>query len=348
MKINRLTNEQMSGFFRDLAQLLHAGVRTGDALYLLAEDEEDRGYARLLRGMAEKAGEGVPLSGIMEESGSFDNYAVFVTRTGEHSGRLDQTMDSLRSYYEQKVYFSRRLRSVVLYPAALLLVMLCVVVTLLVYVMPIFNDVYAQLGGALNGLAGGLYRFGRSLSRCMPVLIGLLAVLVAALAVFASSEHLRDRTLSFGRRYLKKKSGTDTTAAACFARGLSMGLSSGMTVEQTLKLADQLTADMPGLRKKTERCRQLMEDGAPLPRALAGSGLLSRADCRMLEIGMRGGSGDDVMESIAERLDADSELETDERIGRIEPVMVIISCVLVALILLSVMLPLMNVMTAIG
>ena len=72
------------------------------------------------------------------------------------------------------------------------------------------------------------------------------------------------------------------------------------------------------------------------------------SECRMLEIGIRGGNGDEVMNGIAERLMEDAECAAAEMVSKIEPVMVTVTSLLVGLILLSVMVPLINIMSAIG
>ena len=81
---------------------------------------------------------------------------------------------------------------------------------------------------------------------------------------------------------------------------------------------------------------------------MAESGVLPRADCRLLDLGIRSGSGDSVMVQIAQRLSQDGEEALEARMGQIEPTLVVISSILVGLILLAVMLPLMHIMTAIG
>ena len=78
------------------------------------------------------------------------------------------------------------------------------------------------------------------------------------------------------------------------------------------------------------------------------SGLLPSAACRLLELGQRGGAGDAAMEKIAADLSEDSELALEEKVSRVEPALVLVCSILVGLILLSVMLPLMHIMSAIG
>ena len=81
-----------------------------------------------------------------------------------------------------------------------MMIMLVMVVVLLTKVLPVFEDVYASLGGQLTGVAGGLLALGRVLDAAMPVLCAVLAAAVVLLAAFAGSAAFRTRVLSLWRK----------------------------------------------------------------------------------------------------------------------------------------------------
>ena len=91
-----------------------------------------------------------------------------------------------------------------------------------------------------------------------------------------------------------------------------------------------------------------MDEGLILSVALREIELLTRAQCRLLEAGAKSGTGEQVMKQIALRALEESEQELENLAGRIEPTVVVVMSVLVGAILLSVMLPLMHIMTSIG
>ena len=88
--------------------------------------------------------------------------------------------------------------------------------------------------------------------------------------------------------------------------------------------------------------------GESLSHVLKESRILPASACRMLDLGIRSGNGDMVMEEIAERLSADASYALEQKAARVEPMMVLTASALVGCILLSVMLPLMHIMTMIG
>lgn len=127
-----------------------------------------------------------------------------------------------------------------------------------------------------------------------------------------------------------------------------MGMSSGLTQEEAVELAASLAEGTPAFQDKCGLCLHLLEQGRSLPQALKETELIPHAQCRLLEAGLRGGCAEQVMEQTAQRLMEDSEAAVERRVGWIEPVLVIFCCALVGMVLLSVMLPLMHIMTAIG
>lgn len=348
MGTNTLSNTALGTLCRELSLLLHAGVSAGDGLALLSQEDTGAVPISLLRELSQQVDGGESLSAAFRACGRFPVYLCGLLAVGEQAGRMEEALAALADYYGERERLDRRLRAALLYPSVLLLIMLAVIVVLLTQVLPVFNDSYAHLGGQLTGLAGGLLALGRLLNQAMPVLCALLALAVLFLAAFSGSISFRGRILGLWRTCRGDKGVSRTINTARFAQGLSMGLSSGLSVEEALSLSADLLEDVPAAKARCVHCLSRLDEGAPLARAMAEAGLLSRSDCRLLELGMRSGGGDTAMEQIARRLSEDSELALEAQVGRIEPALVLVTSLLVGVILLSVMLPLMHIMSAIG
>lgn len=348
MKQRKLSNDEMSNLFLELSLLFHAGVDVGSGLSLLAGEEGASPMGGLLDDMARRVDEGSTLAAALEQMGRFPHYAWSLVQVGEETGRTEEALGALSRYYADRARMDRQLRAALLYPAVLMLVMLAVVVVLLTKVLPVFNDVYANLGGQLTGVAGGLLAFGHVLNSLMPLLCALLVLAVVGLAAFAGSYGFRERVLALWRRGMGDKGLSKRMNNARFAQALSMGMHSGLPVEESVTLAASLLDDLPAAQRRCQDCRHKLDEGTPLAQAMGETGVLPRADCRLLELGLRSGAGDGVMAQIAERLTQDGEDALQARMGQIEPTLVAVASVLVGAILLSVMLPLMHIMTAIG
>ncbi len=340
-----ITNGELSGLAMELSMLLHAGIGVGDALSMLSQED---GYQDLLAGMARRADEGAPLSQCLREGGRIPAYVCGLVEVGEETGRTEEALSALSRYYERRARLDRQVRGALLYPAVMLVLMLLVIAVLLVRVLPIFDDVYASLGGRLTGVAGGLLALGRGLDAAMPVLWAALALALAFFAAFAGVESFRGKVLAAWRRGRGDKGVSRRMNNARLAQAMAMGMASGLPLERSMELAASLMEDVPAAKARCEDCRARLEGGAALSAAMGGSGLLPAGACRLLEIGQRGGTADAAMEKIARDLSEDGEAALEDLVNRVEPALVLVCSILVGLILLSVMLPLMHIMSAIG
>ena len=348
MKKTFLTNTAIADLCHQLALLLHAGIRLSDGLFLLSEEENELSYKELLRETAHKIEDGIPLSMAFEETGCFPSHVSTLLTVGEQTGRTEDTLNGLYHYYEEQERRNRQLQNALTYPAILLFMMLIVIVVLLSKVLPVFDDVYASLGGSLSGLAGGLLTLGSILNIMMPFLCVLLALVLLTILVFTISANLRSKAISFWQKHFGEKGISRKMNDAKFAQALSMAYSSGLPLEDCITLAGTLLQNCPAAQKRSETCRGLLEKGTDLTAALKETALLPPSACRLLTLGMRSGNGDATLEEIAERLSEEARDALDAKISTVEPALVLVTSILVGAILLAVMLPLMNIMKAIG
>lgn len=344
MKQKIRSDAEIASFCMELSLLIHSGIALGDGLHLLRE-EDPSDWLTLL---SERADGGMPVSQAMRECGAFPDDVAGMAEVGEKTGRPEEAFRGLARYYEERERLNVRLRSALLYPSVLLMLMLVVIVVLLAKVLPVFEEVFRSLGGEMTGLAGGLLRLGEALDRGMPLLAALLAAAVLVLTGFTVSGEFRDKLLALWRRIRGDRGLWRRVSTARFAQALAMGLKSGLPVEEALRMAAEYQDDVPAVQVRYRAGLERLRQGSGLAEALRAGDILPPAYCRMLALGVRSGTGDTVMEELACRLQEESEAEIEAAVGRVEPAMVIVASLLVGLILLSVMLPLMNIMSAIG
>ena len=292
-----LRNEEIAGVSLELSLLLHAGVGTGDALSLLAEEGERQA---LLSGMAQAVDAGASLAAAMRESGAFPTYVCGLVEVGERTGRTEEALAALSRYYEDRVHLGRRIRSALLYPAVMLALLLVVIAVLLVKVLPIFDDVYASLGGRLTGIAGGLLTLGRWLERAMPALWTVLAAAAVLALLLAAVGPLRRGLAAWWSRHRGDRGLGRRLNNARLAQAMAMGMASGLPVEEAVALAAGLMEGAAKTRCLSCQLRrpagQRAAAGEPVPAAGAGPaqrrrGRLHGEDCPGSQRGERGRSG---------------------------------------------------------
>ena len=331
----------------ELGLILQAGISVNEGILLVAEDEADPQIKKVLLSVFDRLEAGGELSLGLRETGAFPKYMVDMVNIGENTGSLESVFKGLSSYYERQESISMSIRSAIVYPVILFVMMIVVIGVLIIEVLPIFNDVFAQLGSTMSSTAMGFLRIGEAIKNGRFIILGVIALIVLLCAAIVFNESVRLKTFSFfNRLFSKTKLGKDV-ATARLASAMAMGLSAALDIDRSLEMAENLNKGS-AVSDRISRCRLLITEGGSFFEAVVKAELFSPLHSRMLSIGLKAGAADSVMEEIARRTSIEVNDEIDRVIGKVEPVLVVIMSVLVGLVLLSVMLPLMGIMSSIG
>ncbi|MBC8571370.1 type II secretion system F family protein [Zongyangia hominis] len=346
-KKEQLSSSDIAAFCSQLSLMLRAGIPAAEGLGILRDDIQDAKGKKLISGIAAQVDMGEPLFAALRASGAFPKYMVDMVEIGEKTGRLDDVTASLSSYYERDEYLSRTIKNAVAYPAVMIVMMAVVIVVLITKVLPIFSDVLSRLGATLSPLAQGLLNFGTALARYGALILGVIAVIAMAYLILRNTRWSGAFLHKIYTRGFATKRFAATVAAGRFANAMALMLQSGLDTQESLDMAYQLVDD-EAMRDKIERCGALMKEGVTFSQAVQDTEIFSGVNARMLRVGFQAGALDKVMADIARRY----EDEVDERMGRaislLEPTLVAVLSIIVGMILLSVMLPLMSIMSSIG
>jgi type IV pilus assembly protein PilC len=319
---------------------LQAGIPVPEGVEMYKEEETDAARKASIGSVAESLSLGGLLSVALRDSGVFPDYMVDMVEVGEKTGKLDDTLLSLSRYYDRQETISKSIRGAITYPIMLLCVLLLVLVIFVVKILPIFYDVYKQLGTQMSGVATVALNFGKWLSAYWIPIVAVIAALAILAIVFRGKLKVLLR-----RVFMGGKLGASMLAAR-FSGILTMTLSSGMDSDEALTMAARLTEDKK-VADKISECAAEASKGTSFTQCVTDTGIFPALYNRMLAIGVRTGSADTVMDEIARRTGDEASDRLEAFIGKIEPTLVIIMSLLVGLLLLSVMLPLAGIMSAI-
>ena len=225
---------------------------------------------------------------------------------------------------------------------------IAVVVLLATKVLPVFDGVFAQLGAKMGPVATGMMHAGQSLAKVGTGLAIAVAVLAVIAVVVALVPALRERFARWVRRTFGGRGILGQMAVSRFASSMSMAAASGMSMEESVELSAKLCGGAREIDEKTAKCRERILDGVSAADALSESGLFSSRDCRLMKLAEQTGTLYESLEDIAGRQEEESLRKIDRLVGAIEPAIVVITSVLAGVILISVMLPLMGLLSAAG
>ncbi len=347
MSIKQLDGPYLSSFCMELSLCLKAGISLNEGLFMLAQDETDKDLKEMLSSLYEKMDGGMSLEEALGEAGCFPKYLVEMIEIGSRTGRLEAVLRALSAYYTRQVEITRSIKSAVVYPLVLMFMLLLVIGVLITKVLPIFNDVFHELGAEMSPVAISIMNFGTGITKYAAIILAVVVV-IAIVAIFISAvPSLSLKFVNFFSKITSNRKISKKIASARFANGMAMTLASGLDTDESLDMVERIT-DNPVMLGRIAKCRELMKQGDLFVDAIAKSEIFNSMYCRMLSIGFKTGTADTVMDEIAHRSEAEVDENIESIINKVEPTLVIIMSLVVGLILLSVMLPLMSIMTTIG
>ena len=348
MGLKILTNEYMSALCLEMSMLFSAGITAENALAILIDDEPDKDWKAVLQKLYDSLQGGISLSEAMKSSACFPLYMIRMVNIGEKTGRLTESLEALSEHYERQDRLAIAVKNATLYPAIMLAMMIVVVLVLIIQVLPIFNDVFGRMGAQMSPFALRLMAFGLWF-RGAAIIISLISSLLFALIFFLwLRKDLRQRIASAFKNKWGGSGLLGRIATAEYVSSIRLAMASGLDIEDSISLAASLNNDSAVLYAKYEKCINLLRDGKRLSDALSATEILTARDGRMLALGTSSGKADSAMAEIARRRGISLQDEINAIVGRIEPTLVIITTAIVAVILLSVMLPLIGIMSSIG
>lgn len=346
-KRKTLNQEEVSSFCSQLSLLLPAGITPYEAITLICEDTPDARGKDILEQLTASLKEGLSFYEALQNTSLFPEYVLAMVLLGEESGNLDIIIQKLADYYEQQCSITASIKNAIRYPIVMICFMLIILVVLLTKLLPIFNLLFLQLGSELTGVAAQLMAIGSLIKSFSGFLILLTILFAITFIILSYVPTLRRRWVHFIHTNRLTRNFFLDIAYARFASAMSMTTASGMDLFRSLSLAKMLVGNEIAAQK-IDQCAEAISSGDYLYEAMKKAGIFHSTHLRMLQLGQRSGETDAVLAKISAYYENEALTRLQRMLGAIEPTLVIFFSLLVGLILLSVMMPLIGIMSSIG
>ena len=259
----------------------------------------------------------------------------------DRSGAKKEAYRNVGSVREE---ISGQIRSAVTYPLLMLGMMAVVILVLLIKVLPVFQQVFNQMGMEMNGVSRGLLNAGNVISRYSSVFLILAAALIGCILFFSLTEkgHSQLRKMVIHLPFFR-----EIPVAMDYSRltqGLSLGLRSGLSPETSLELTKDLISQ-PVILERLRKASSILDSGETFSRALTESGLFGGMEGRLITISFYSGSSDETFRRLSRQYTERSIDLISQAVSIVEPTIVILLSLLVGLVLLSVMMPLLGILS---
>ena len=342
-----LSNAEIASFCKQTAMIIKAGITPAEGMNILVHDTISEEGKALLKEIADSCQKGNYFHQAVSETGVFPEYVSRLIALGEESGNLDSVLISLSDYYDREDDIADNIRSAVSYPLIMIAMMFLIIIVLIMKVLPIFKQVFTQLGAEMSPLAQKLMSIGSSLSKYAIVITSILAAIVITVILLYRIPKLKKRMRLWFAKFPLTRGFYSNIAAGRFASGMYLAFSSGMDMFHALDMVSELVENN-ALIKKIEQVRSEIKNNATFAEAVMSAEIFNNLYSRMIAVGFKSGSVDTVMMQISDYYEQATEKQLRRIVSIIEPTLVIILSLIVGIILLSVLLPLMGIMSSIG
>ncbi len=335
-------------FCRQFAFTTSSGISILRAIKIVKEQSENLKLKKILDEVFNDLQKGKDFSEALRRHKEMPDMLVNMVEVGEVSGTLDRIMERMADYYDKEYKFSKKVSQAMTYPMVVSVFAIIVVIVLVVKVLPTFTGMLSSLGvGELPlptkivmGISNAIRNQGLIILATLAFLILVIRIALRNDDVIQFVDRLKLNVFIFGK--LNKR-----IVTARFARTFGTLMASGVSLIQSIEIC----ANVVGNRIIADALRSSRDEikkGTSLGETLEVRNVFPMMLTQMIKIGEESGTLDSILEKTAEFYDNEVDTATAQLATLIEPLIIIVLAVVVGFIVLSIILPIFSMYSAMG
>ncbi|MGC2741589.1 MAG: type II secretion system F family protein [Candidatus Angelobacter sp.] len=336
-----LKADQFVIFNQQFLTLIKAGLPILKSLNILSKRQKNVRFKAILENVQERVKSGELLSQAFEAQGATSKIYTTTLLAGERSGNLEEVLGRFISFQRITVSFRKKLIASLWYPALLICALTVMLTFLMTYVVPQFADLYSSLNAKLPAMTIFMLGIGRGIQNYYPAILGSLLAVVILITLWVRSESgskildsLRYKLPLFGEIWMKYQ-------IAMFSRTLSTLLSGGLPLVPSLETASQSINSFK-ISSNVGYASNRVREGRALSFSLEETKFFPDLALEMIEVGESTGALPAMLNSVAEFYEEDVQNSLTTAMQLVEPVILIFMGITVAIVLLSLYLPIFS------
>lgn len=329
---------------RQLATITQAGVPLLRALTVVSEQTEHAKLKSLFAEVARDVEQGKSFSNALGERKQFPLLLVSMVRAGEAGGFLDTALASIADAYEKEAKLKATIKSAMTYPIAVLGIAVLAVVAMLLFIVPVFKNMFESLGSQLPLPTQILV----DVSNRMPIILPVAIVVIIGVSIWWGRNKEKDavrrvvhpvllRIPIFGPLMGK-------VAIARFARGLANMTTAGVPLLRALQIVGQSSGNWV-LEQVAVRLAESVRNGGSLSAPLAQEKMFPGMVVQMVSVGEESGSIDSMLARVADFYDSEIDATAEALTSLIEPLLITVLGVVVGGMVIALYMPIFSIAT---
>ncbi|MCR5609582.1 MAG: type II secretion system F family protein [Lachnospiraceae bacterium] len=346
-KKEMLNADEIAFFCTQVSIILNSGVSLHDGMDVLSDDTDNPKAKALVSRIAKVLNDEKPFYQALEEVEVFPSYVINMVRIGELTGRLEEVFKGLADYYENESALSKAVKNAIFQPLVLLLMMFAVMAVLVIKVIPVFSKIFKRFDVQIGQEVNNTIKFATTTGMvALIILIAIIAV-VLALILTTSTPKGKKALTNFFANFALTRSIFEKFSLAKFCRAMTLMVKSGVDTTQSIEYAQMLITNKL-LLKKIKNCHTRLVENEGFVESISEEKIFPGMFNQILKVSYRSGAYESAWEKISSTYDEEVNETLYRFVVLIEPVMVAIITVIIGIILVSVLLPLMGIMSSVG
>jgi type IV pilus assembly protein PilC len=345
---DRVKSKDVAVFSRQFATMINAGLSLLRSLSVLEEQTQSKPLAKIIGEVRRDVERGVGLSTALEKHPkAFSNLYTSMVRAGEAGGVLDDTLVRLANALENQVALRSKIKSAMAYPVVVLSMVAMVVLAMLVFVVPIFQDLYAGAGGELPVPTKILIGGSDLLKNFWFIVFPLMGLGVWAFRRWIKTPAGR-RIWDSAKLKMPVFGGVvHKTAISRFSSTLGVLLRTGVPILQAMEIVEDVSGNAIVAEAVADVAKSV-KDGDSLAVPLASHKVFPSMVVQMIAVGEETGAVDAMLEKVASFYDQEVNDTVDALTSLLEPLLIAFMGMTVGGILVALYLPMFNLVNVVG
>ena len=322
----------LSVFCRQFVSITQAGVPMKEALQMLSEQTENKWLKCAISEVLLNVEKGNTLADSMRSQPDiFPPMLVNMVEAGEQSGSLEMAFSRVAVHFEKEAKLKATIKKATIYPIILVIAAIGVIAVMLLFVIPIFIDMFADLDIEMPALTMFVMNSSKWMTSHWYVLLAIIVgVVVAYKLIYKTTQgrltidRIKMKMPLFGKLTVK-------TACSQFARTMSTLLMSGISTIDALETTSKIVNNIHYTNAMLKAREEVMK-GIPLSEPLEASGIFPPMVYHMTGIGEETGNVEEMLEKMADYYDEEVEMTTQSVLAAMEPIIILFMALIIGVI----------------
>ena len=329
----------LSVFCRQFVSITQAGVPMKEALQMLSEQTENKWLKRAISEVLLNVEKGNTLADSMRSQPDiFPPMLVNMVEAGEQSGSLEMAFSRMAVHFEKEAKLKATIKKATIYPIILVIAAIGVIAVMLLFVIPIFLDMFADLDIEMPAITMFVMNSSKWMTSHWYVLLAIIVGVVAAYKLIYRTtqgrltiDRIKMKMPLFGKLTVK-------TACSQFARTMSTLLMSGISTIDALETTSKIVNNIHYTNAMLKAREEVMK-GVPLSEPLEASGIFPPMVYHMTGIGEETGNVEEMLEKMADYYDEEVEMTTQSVLAAMEPIIILFMALIIGTLVIAVISP---------